>query len=97
MDDDLHEVFSLAVGDSSKSFRAVIFADNLKVLLLDYRVGVCEKGMAHLKSLDGSIEYWVAVSAADSYFGAASPQKVGAAEQPPAKKRAQPSRKKRRY
>jgi hypothetical protein len=97
MDADLHEVFSLATGDSSKEFRAVISADNLKVLSLDYRVAICEKGMAHLKSLDGSIEYWVAVSAADSYFGAVSPNKESKADHHPAKKRVQPSVKKRRY
>ena len=65
-------VFNLVIGDTSKKFKAVIAVENLKMLPQDYQVIISDKGIAHMKSIDGSMEYWVAVSTANSEFGTGS-------------------------
>jgi hypothetical protein len=61
--------FNLRVGDSEKRFKAVLPAENLKILPQDYQVLISDKGITYLKSIDGSMEYWISCSAQDSEFG----------------------------
>ena len=70
--DNKSDVFNLVIADTGKHFKAVIAAENLKMLPQDYQVLISDKGMAHLKSVDGAMEYWTAVSTGDSEFGTKS-------------------------
>lgn len=62
------DVFNLVVGDTKQKFRAVIKADNLKIVPQDYNVTISEKGLSHFASVDGSVEYWIAIDATNSKF-----------------------------
>ncbi len=60
------DVFKLVIGNTKKNFKAVILAENLKIILQDYEVRISEK-VAHLKSSDGSMEYWACLSARSEF------------------------------
>ena len=62
------DVFDLVIGDTKKNFKAVILAENLKIVPQDYQVLISDK-IAYLKSIDGSMEYWICLSAQESEFG----------------------------
>ena len=62
------DVFALVIGDTKKNFKAVIRAENLKIIPQDYRVLISDKGIAYFKSIDGSMEYWACLSAHESEF-----------------------------
>ncbi len=64
------DVFKLVIGNTKKNFKAVIHAENLKFVPQDYQVLISDKGIAYLKSLDGSMEYWTSLSAEGTEFGA---------------------------
>jgi hypothetical protein len=63
------DVFDLVIGETNKNFKAVIPAENLKIVPQDYQALISDKGIAYLKSIDGSMEYWICLSNHESEFG----------------------------
>lgn len=58
--------FSINVGSTDKTFKAVFKAEYLKLLPVDYEVSICKKGISSFKNPD--IEYWIAIEAGASKF-----------------------------
>ena len=59
------DTFSITIGSTDKTFRALFKAENIKVIPGDYDVEICSKGISHFKGQD--IEYWIAVEANSTY------------------------------
>ena len=59
------DTFSITIGTTDKTFRALFKAENIKVIPGDYDVEICSKGISHFKGQD--IEYWIAVEANSTY------------------------------
>lgn len=53
------DVYSVEVGETTKSFKAIFKAENIKILPGDYEVSISSRGISHFAS--GDIEYWIAV------------------------------------
>lgn len=51
--------YKTEIGDTDKTFNAIVEADKLKLLSNDYLVTVCQQGMIHLKS--DNVDYWIAL------------------------------------
>lgn len=62
------DIFNIVIGETTKKFRAVISADNLKIIPQDYQVSLSDQGMAHFKAVNGTVEYWICFSATESEF-----------------------------
>ncbi len=50
----------MPVGDTSNTFMMSFKVENLKILPLDYNVGISAKGVSHWKTEDGDVQYWIA-------------------------------------
>lgn len=57
--------FSVVVGSTDKTFRAIFKAENIKILPGEYQIDICSKGISHFKGKD--IEYWIAVESNSTY------------------------------
>lgn len=59
------DVYSVTIGQTSKKFRAIFKAENIKVLPEDYEVTVCSKGISLWKS--DKVEYFIAVETTSTF------------------------------
>lgn len=57
--------YSVQIGETTKNFRFIFLAENMKVLPGDYEVDLCAKGITHFKGSD--VEYWIAMESNSSY------------------------------
>ena len=57
--------FSMSVGTTDKTFRAIFKSENIKVLNGDYNVKLCSKGISHWSGPEA--EYWIAVEASSTF------------------------------
>lgn len=55
------DVFTVDLGETDKTFKAIFLISNISFIPGDYQVDVCSKGIAHFAGTD--VEYWVAVEA----------------------------------
>lgn len=53
------DTFSIKIGDTDKTFRAIFKAENIKIIPGTYNVDISKTGISHFKGED--IEYWIAV------------------------------------
>jgi hypothetical protein len=53
------DVFSVEIGETTKAFRAIFKAENIKIIPGDYEVSISAKGLSYFQS--GDIEYWIAI------------------------------------
>lgn len=51
--------YSVEIGETTKSFKAIFKLDNLKLISGDYEVTISSKGISHF--LGKEVEYWIAV------------------------------------
>ena len=65
--DSSKSTYRVPVGETSKTFRFIFLAENIKLLPGDYNVSISSKGLSHFKGSD--VEYWVAVEAHSTYEG----------------------------
>jgi len=59
------DTFSIMIGETDKTFRAIFKAENIKIIPGDYEVDICSRGISHFKGKD--IEYWIAVETNSTY------------------------------
>jgi len=55
------DIFSVDVGETKKTFKAIFKAENIKTLSGDYQINICEKGISQF--IGDNIEYFIAVEA----------------------------------
>lgn len=53
-------VYSINIGKTDKTFKAIFISENLKIMPCDYEASISFKGIMHLKG-DG-VEYWLSMS-----------------------------------
>ena len=58
--------YDVIVGETDKEFNAVFRVDNLRLMPLDYHVGISSRGLSHFKG--DNLEYWVSIES-NSNFG----------------------------
>jgi len=59
------DVYSIAIGESDKTFKAVFKSENIKIIQGDYDVSICSKGISHFKG--DTAEYWIAVESSSTF------------------------------
>jgi len=55
------DVFTVELGDTDKTFKAIFLSTNISFIPGDYEVSISSKGIAHFAGVE--VEYWVAVEA----------------------------------
>lgn len=57
--------FSIEVGQTDKTFKAVFKIENIKVIAGDYEVSISARGISHFAGKDA--EYWIAIEQSSSF------------------------------
>jgi gp45 sliding clamp, C terminal len=65
--DNISNNFSIDIGDTVKTFKMVIKAENLKIMNEEYVLKIAPQGLCHFKGSD--IEYWIACEENSTYMG----------------------------
>ena len=61
------DTFSVTVGEADANFRMIFKTENLKLINGDYNVQISSKGISHFKSVDTSLQYWIALESNSQY------------------------------
>ncbi len=63
------DLYSTEIGETDKTFSAIIEADKLKIMKHDYEVAISEKSLCHLKSVveENPTQYWIALSSKSEF------------------------------
>ena len=59
------DTFSIRLGSSESTFKAVFKSENMKIIPDDYRVAISSQGLSYFKS--DVVEYWIAVEQHSSF------------------------------
>lgn len=59
------DVFSVKIGDTSKTFKAIFKTENIKILPGDYEVSISSRGISHFSGKEA--EYWIAVEQSSTF------------------------------
>jgi hypothetical protein len=59
--------FSINIGETVKTFKMIVKAENLKIMNEEYVLRISPQGLCHFKSSD--VEYWVACEDSSTYMG----------------------------
>ena len=66
-DQTLSNSFSIVVGETIKSFKMILKAENLKIMNEEYILKISPQGLCHLKGSD--VEYWIVCESTSTYVG----------------------------
>ncbi len=61
------DVFSIDVGETQSEFNMIFVTENFKLLSENYDVAISSKGVAHFKTANGKIQYWIATEAGSKF------------------------------
>ena len=59
------DVFSVKIGDTTKTFKAIFKTENIKIIPGDYEVNISSRGISHFSGKDA--EYWIAVEQSSTF------------------------------
>jgi len=59
------DVYSITIGKTKKTFKAVFKSENIKIIPGEYEVTISSKGISHFKG--NNIEYWIAIEQSSSF------------------------------
>lgn len=59
------DLFSIEVGETTKTFNAIFKTENIKIIQGDYEVSICSRGISHFGGKDA--EYWIAVESNSTF------------------------------
>lgn len=59
------DVYSVKIGDTTKSFKAIFKSENIKIIPGDYEVTISSRGISNFKGKEA--EYWIAVEQSSSF------------------------------
>ena len=66
-DQTLSNSFSIVVGETIKTFKMIMKADNLKIMNEEYVLKISPQGLCHFKGSD--VEYWIVCEQNSTYVG----------------------------
>ena len=66
-DQTLSNSFSIVVGETIKSFKMIMKADNLRIMNEEYILKISPQGLCHFKGSD--VEYWIVCEQNSTYIG----------------------------
>lgn len=59
------DIYSIAIGETDKTFKAIFKSENIKIIQGDYDVSICARGISHFKGNEA--EYWIAVESSSTF------------------------------
>jgi len=59
------DIYSIAIGETDKTFKAIFKSENIKIIPGDYDVSICSRGISHFKGSEA--EYWIAVESSSTF------------------------------
>lgn len=59
------DVYSVKIGETTKSFKAIFKSENIKIIPGDYEVSISSRGISNFKGKEA--EYWIAVEQSSSF------------------------------
>ena len=59
------DIYSINIGDTDKTFRAIFKSENIKIIPGDYEVTISSRGISHFSGKD--VEYWIAVEQSSTF------------------------------
>jgi hypothetical protein len=59
------DVFSVKIGDNTKTFKAIFKTENIKIIPGDYEVNISARGISHFSGKEA--EYWIAVEQSSTF------------------------------
>jgi hypothetical protein len=59
------DVFSVKIGDNTKTFKAIFKTENIKIIPGDYEVNISSRGISHFSGKEA--EYWIAVEQSSTF------------------------------
>ena len=59
------DVYSINIGDTDKTFRAIFKSENIKIIPDDYDVTISARGISHFAGKE--VEYWIAVEQSSTF------------------------------
>ena len=59
------DVYSVKIGDTTKTFKAIFKTENIKIIPGDYEVTISSRGISNFKGKEA--EYWIAVEQSSSF------------------------------
>ena len=65
MDKTSQDLYSIEIGETDKTFKAVLKAENLEIIPDTYDVTLCKKGSSHFKS--DKVEYYIVLEATSTF------------------------------
>jgi hypothetical protein len=65
--DNISNNFSVDVGETVKTFKMIVKAENLKIMNEEYTLRISPQGLCHFKGSD--VEYWIACEEHSTYLG----------------------------
>jgi len=59
------DVFSVKIGETTKTFKAIFKTENIKILPGDYEINISSRGISHFSGKEA--EYWIAVEQSSTF------------------------------
>jgi hypothetical protein len=59
------DVYSINIGKTDKTFRAIFKSENIKIIPGEYEVSICSKGISYFKGTES--DYWIAVEKSSTF------------------------------
>jgi len=59
------DVYSIKIGETNKTFKAIFKAENIKIIPGEYEVSISSRGISHFNGKEA--EYWIAVEQSSSF------------------------------
>jgi len=59
------DLYSIVIGETTKSFKAIFKSENIKIIPGDYEVNISSRGISHFSGSDA--EYWIAVEQSSTF------------------------------
>lgn len=59
------DIYSIAIGETDKNFKAIFKSENIKIIPGDYDVNICSRGISLFKGAEA--EYWIAVESHSTF------------------------------
>lgn len=59
------DVYSINIGDTDKTFKAIFKAENIKIIPGEYQITISSRGISHFSGKE--VEYWIAVEQSSTF------------------------------